>query len=118
MRPTVVDSSVWIEHLRRGNKDLVELLSEDRVLMHQLVILELACGSIPKRNAFIADLEKLPKAPDVPFSEVLQFVDRTKIYARGIGAVDATLIVSAKNSDAELLTYDRKLQTIWKSLKI
>ena len=83
------------------------------MLVHDFVILELACGSIPKRSAFLADLGRLPFAPVVSLSESLTYIEKAKLFGIGIGAVDASLIISARAIDADLFTYDRKMQSAW-----
>src|SRR3972149_2375720 len=88
----LVDSSVWIDHLRAGEPRLVELLNTGRVLAQPLVIGELACGNLKNRKAILSLLQDLPAVPVATDDEVLFFIDRHGLMARGIGYVDAHLL--------------------------
>jgi predicted nucleic acid-binding protein len=48
----LVDTSVWIDHFRRTNAGLVDLLRENRVFVHPMVVGELACGSLRQPVAY------------------------------------------------------------------
>ncbi len=109
----LVDSSVWIAHFRKGDSFLEELLRQGRVLLHDLVLLELAAGSIPHRRQTLKDLQYLPRIPMVSTAEILEFIERHRLFSKGLGAVDFTLIACAKASAADLLTYDKKLTAVW-----
>src|SRR5262245_25807532 len=105
----LADSSIWIDHLRLANPTLAGLLSKRLVLAHPFVIGELAMGSLKDRKLIIQNLSDLPAARKADDHEVLAFVERHKIYARGIGYVDAHLLASAKLTAATLWTRDRRL---------
>ena len=108
----LVDTSVWIDHLRSGNARLIELLREDSVLIHPAVIGELACGTLRKRAETLANLRLLPRAPEASLDEVLHFIDEHHLHGRGIGWVDAQLLASAALSDASLWTLDARLASV------
>lgn len=110
MRLTLIDTSVWIEHIRGANLELIQLLSNHQVLIHPMIIGELACGNIPNRELFLSDLELLPQAREVSLKEVLEFIKRHQLYEKGLGWVDMNLMASALTSNAALLTYDKKLK--------
>ena len=114
---TLVDSSLWIDHFRSKNDRLVELLRNDQVLVHAFVIGELACGNLSNRSTVIANLLQLPRAPSVADNEVLAFVQRQRLYATGIGWIDAHLAASARVAQADLLTRDRALARCWEHLR-
>jgi predicted nucleic acid-binding protein len=103
---TVVDTSVWVDHLRSGNRALVALLERDEVLTHPFVIGELACGQIRNRDEFLELLGTLPGAVVADHLDVLDFVDTHRLHGRGIGWVDAHLLASARLSHARLITLD------------
>lgn len=109
----LVDSSVWIDHLRRRDAELVALLDAGVVLCHPFVIGELACGHLPNRAGFFSELANLPSAPVAAHDEALGFLDRHALNGRGIGWVDVHLLASAYLAGrAPLLTRDKRLRAI------
>jgi len=105
----LVDTSVWVEHLRRGLPRLASLLQEGKVLIHPWVIGELACGNLRNRWEVLELLQGLPAAVVASDSEVLQLIERDRLMGRGIGYVDAHLLASAKLNHCQLWTQDRRL---------
>jgi len=106
----LVDSSVWVEHLRSGVPELVSALNRGQVLCHPFVVGELALGNLGRRADIIEDLRNLPRAPLAEENEVLAFIDRHRLHGRGIGYVDAHLLASVRlTGDAQLWTFDRRL---------
>ena len=109
----LVDSSVWIDHLRRRDAELVALLNAGVVMCHPFVIGELACGNLPNRESLLAELANLPGAPVAAHDEAMAFVDRHALTGRGIGWVDAHLLASAYLAGhAPLLTRDKRLRAV------
>lgn len=112
----LVDSSVWIAHFKKADLKLVALLEKDRVLIHSLVLSELYLGR-PKNKDFIFErLEKLPRAPDVGYPEIKHFIDQRHLTNKGIGIVDTMLLASAFLSNAEIYTFDKKLNNLAKTI--
>lgn len=107
--PQLVDTSVWIAHIRSPQAELVQLLTARCVLMHSTVIGELACGNLPMRHQFIQDLLLLPRAVEASAQEVLQLIERRRLYGKGLGWVDLQLLASASLSGSKILTYDKTL---------
>jgi predicted nucleic acid-binding protein len=106
----LVDTSIWIDHLRRADKRLQSLLHNDQVLSHPCVRLELALGSIARRDTVLADLALLPQAPVASAEELLSLVDQRKLYRRGIGLTDLHLLCSALfDRSISIWTRDRRL---------
>ena len=106
----LVDTSVWVDHLRRGDKGLVALLEEGRVLLHPFVIGEIACGILADRAETLDLLNDMPAAPCAEHHEVLAFIEQHRLYGRGIGYVDAHLLASALLMPGTALwTRDRRL---------
>ncbi len=113
----VVDTSVWVDHLRTGNAMLQRLLDRGQVLAHPFVIGELALGNLRQRVAVLGGLQGLPQATVAAEAEVLHFIERNALPGRGIGYVHAHLLASARLSgSATLWTLDRRLQAIAASL--
>ena len=108
----LVDTSVWIDHLRGGDERLVTLLNSGQVLMHPFVIGELACGNLRNRKEVLTLLKDLPKAPIATDNEVLFFIERHALMGRGIGYVDAHFLAAATlNESPRLWTRDKRLRT-------
>ncbi|MGH7731023.1 MAG: type II toxin-antitoxin system VapC family toxin [Candidatus Eiseniibacteriota bacterium] len=114
----LVDTSVWVDHLRSGSRVLVSLLQREEVLTHPFVIGELACGAIRNRAEVLAHLATLPRATMADDDELLDFVERRRLFGRGIAWIDAHLLASAVLSDARLLTLDRRLARLGANLGI
>jgi len=109
----LVDTSVWIDHLRAGDAVLSALLNDNRVLMHPFVLGELACGNLRQRGEVIALLSALPPATPAEDREVLLFIDRHTLMGRGIGYVDAHLLsAAALSAPATLWTRDKRLHAV------
>ena len=114
----LVDTSVWIDHLRTRNRKLVSLLDDDRVLVHPFIVGELACGAMRNRDQILGLLMALPMARDAHHEEVLSLVGRRRLFGRGIGWVDAHLLASAILSGARLFTLDKRLQRVAAALGV
>ncbi len=114
----LVDTSVWIEHLRRGRPTLRDLLAEGRVLTHPFVIGELACGHIRNRDEILTLVQALPHAKEAEHREVLLLLEQQSLPGRGLGWVDVHLLASALITRCGLLTLDRRLKGIARELSI
>ena len=115
----LVDTSVWIDHLRAGDKQLADLLNSSQVLAHPFVIGELACGNLHKRDDVLKLLNNLPRAPLVSQEEVLHFVKCNKLMGQGIGFIDVHLLASTALADATTIwTRDKRLQRTARKLKL
>jgi predicted nucleic acid-binding protein len=117
--PVLLDTSVWIDHLRSGDALVTQLLEAGEVLTHAFVIGELALGHLSKRKEILGLLGALPRAPIATAEEVLVFIDRHRLAGRGIGYVDAHLLASAfLHPGLRLLTRDRRLHEAANSLRV
>lgn len=105
----LVDTSVWIDHLRRGNHQLGHLLLEDKVLTHPFVVGELACGNLRNRGELLGLLNALPQAQVAEHAEVHRLIEQRKLSGRGLGWVDMHLLASALLTRCRLFTLDRQL---------
>ena len=109
----LVDTSVWVDHLRRGDPGLVELLERAAVVMHPFVVGEIACGSLRDRESILELLQDLPAAVVADSDEVLQFIERRALYGKGIGYVDVHLLASVTLTEgARVWTRDMKLHRL------
>lgn len=106
----LVDTSVWVQHFRRGNDALRALLNDGRVFCHPFVIGELACGTMRNRQQILSLLQSLPQTLPAQHEEVLYLLDSRRLYGQGVGWIDAHLLSSALLSDARLWTLDRTLR--------
>ena len=107
----LVDTSVWINHLRRGDRVLAAALESGEVVCHDFVIGELACGRLSARAEILELLEALPRAPVVEHAEAISFVERNDLAGIGIGWIDAHLLASARLAALELWTRDARLRS-------
>ncbi|MCL4681682.1 MAG: type II toxin-antitoxin system VapC family toxin [Rhodocyclaceae bacterium] len=112
----VVDTSIWVDHLRAGDAHLTGLLERDAVACHELVIGEIACGNLKKRKEVLGALSLLPRCEPASHDEVLFFIERHKLMGRGIGYIDACLLASATLAHARLWTRDKRLADLAASL--
>ncbi len=108
----LVDTSVWVEHLRHGLPRLATFLQEGEVLIHPWVIGELACGTLRNRSEVLELLQGLPTATVASDAEVLLLIERDRLMGRGIGYVDAHLLASARLNHCRLWTQDRRLAAV------
>ena len=104
-----MDTSVWVDHLRKGNARLTALLDDGLVLVHPFVLGELALGRMKRRAEVLGLLDEMPRAEAANHEEALEFVDRHGLAGSGVGWVDVHLLVSAALTGASLWTLDRRL---------
>lgn len=109
----LVDTSVWVDHLRRGAPALAAALERGSVLMHPFVLGELACGNLKNRRAVLGLLGELPGAPVATDPEVLDFIERRALMGRGMGYIDVHLLASAALAGTvRLWTRDKRLAAV------
>jgi predicted nucleic acid-binding protein len=114
----LVDTSVWIHHLRTGDRLLEKLLLDGEVVCHPHIIGELACGNLKNRKEILSLLQALPTAPQIGFDEYLYFIEQNQMSGRGIGFVDIHLLASAKLARVKLWTTDRRSKKAAVDLKL
>jgi len=106
----LVDSSVWIDHLRYGDIELTRLLNAGQVQTHRFVIGELALGSLQNRHIVLSTLQNLPQVTVASDDEVLHFIETHSLFGTGIGYIDAHLLAAVRLSPGMLLwTRDKRL---------
>lgn len=106
----LVDTSVWVDHLRRGDARLVDLLNRGMVLMHPFIVGEIALGSLTDRALIIESMHALPAAAVAEEAEVLTLIESRALHGGGIGYVDAHLLASVVlMPGTQLWTRDKKL---------
>ena len=108
----LVDTSVWVDHLRRSDAALVTALTAGQVLMHPFVIGEIALGSLRQRRLVLTMLRDLPSAFVASDEETMDFIELHRLAGRGIGYVDAHLLASTRLSAAPLWTRDKRLRAL------
>lgn len=115
----LVDTSVWVDHLRAADERLADLLMADQVLAHPFVIGELALGNLSSRESILDSLAKLPQPAVADHEETLTLIARHQLFGSGIGYGDAALLASVKLTPGCLLwTRDRRLGEAANRLKI
>jgi predicted nucleic acid-binding protein len=105
----LVDTSVWVAHLRHGEPRLARYLAEGLVLMHPWVRGELACGSMKKRESILSDLQALDAPQIATDLEVLTLIEQRTLWGCGLGWIDVHLLVSSLLSGCRLWTLDKRL---------
>ncbi len=108
--PVLADSSIWIDHINKGDALLAELLKQKRVVLHPMVLGEIAMGSLRQRKVILEELRQLPIVSSASNAEVMAMVEWHDLHNRGIGFVDAHLLASVHLAqNAKLLTTDKRL---------
>jgi len=114
----LVDTSVWVSHLREGDVGLEKLLNDGEVVCHPFIVGELACGNLRKRNEILIYLQSLPIAILAEDGEVLKFIENHQLMGKGLGYIDVHLIAAAVLTDVPLWTFDKTLEKITKKIGI
>jgi hypothetical protein len=109
----LVDTSIWIDHLRKNEAGMWRLLRTGQVLSHPLVVGELAMGSFKRRDLLLSELSDLPQAKVAEDDEVLHFISRHALFGLGIGYIDAHLLAAVRlMPGTSLWTRDKRLSEI------
>ena len=106
----LVDTSVWIDHLRSKSRTLAGLLEAGAVYTHPFVIGELACGNLSRRSEILEALAALPAAPLVEHETTIRLIERDQLAGKGLGWVDVYLLASAQRGNLTLWTLDKRLR--------
>jgi predicted nucleic acid-binding protein len=115
----LADTSIWIDHLRSGNKEMRTRLNQGQIVIHPAIIAELALGSLQDRTKTLALLDRLPQVRVAQLSEVRRMIEVRRLYSLGIGLTDAHLIASVFiNPSTPLWTKDRRLRKAAEGLGI
>ncbi len=115
----LVDTSVWIDHLRSPELVLQEQLNGNKVLTHPIVVGELACGNLANRRTFLRNLDALPKIMEGTHQDIRDFIEAEKLMGRGIGLMDAHLLYSVLQQKGSLLwTRDKNLCQLAQELAV
>ena len=114
----LLDTSVWVDHLRGGDSLVVKVLESGQVAVHSFVIGELACGNLKARARVVDLLQALPRLAMATDDEVLYFIERHKLMGRGIGYVDAHLLAASAIGGSLLWTRDKRLRAIATELEV
>lgn len=115
----LVDTSVWVDHLRKRNLALVRQLDAGEILVHPFVIGELALGHLEPRGLILNTLLRMPQAIVASDDEVLSLIDRDRLFGFGIGYVDAHLLAATRlTAGASLWTRDKRLRSVAESLSV
>jgi hypothetical protein len=115
----LIDTSVWVDHLRGGDATVAALLDAGRVLAHPFVVGELALGKLRQRREILSALRDLPQATAATDAEMLLFIERHALAGLGIGYVDAHLLATARlTAGSALWTRDRRLSGVARRLEL
>ena len=109
----LVDTSIWIDHLRSKDDVLVERLNQQEVLIHSHVIGELALGYLSPRAEILSMLQDIPQATVADENEVLHLIEKAEVFGTGIGYIDAHLLAATRlRPGTRLWTRDRRLAAV------
>ena len=114
----LVDTSVWVSHLRHGNGDLQKLLNDGEVVCHPFIVGELACGNLKNRHEILTYLQSLPMTILAEDEEVLKFIENNQLMGKGLGYIDVHLIASAVLTSVLLWTLDKTLDKFTEKIGI
>lgn len=114
----LVDTSVWVAHLKTGSIGLEAVLNDSYVICHPFIIGELACGNLKNRSEILSLLQALPSAAIVEHEEVLRFIDNYQLIGKGLGYIDMHLLASAILTHVPLWTLDKRLKDASSTLGI
>jgi predicted nucleic acid-binding protein len=114
----LVDTSVWVDHLRHSNSRLQSLLHGNEVTMHPFVLGELACGTLKNRAEILRHMRSLPAAVLPEHDEVMALVEAKRLWGLGLGWIDVHLLASAMLSGANIWTFDKALSMAAEKLKV
>jgi predicted nucleic acid-binding protein len=114
----LVDTSVWVDHLRRRNVTLTGLLEQAQVWTHSFVVGELACGNLAQRAKILGSLAALPHAPVATHDEALAFLETHRLMGQGLGWIDVHLLASAKLAKLPFWTMDKRLAAVATDLQL
>jgi len=108
----LVDTSVWVSHLREGNTTLERLLNDGDVVCHPFIVGELACGNLKNRAEILSLLQALPMSIQAEHDEVIEFIENNRLMGKGLGYIDVHLITSAVLTGVPIWTLDKTLDEI------
>lgn len=108
----LVDTSVWVAHLRQGVIGLEALLNEARAVCHPFIIGELACGNLQNRSEILDLLQALPQAIRAEHEEVMQFIENHRLMGKGLGYIDLHLLAAALLTKIPFWTLDERLNEV------
>lgn len=114
----LVDTSVWVSHLRDGNAELARLLNDGQVMCHPFIIGELACFNIKNRSDVLSLLRLLPVIAQAGHREALHFIEQNQLMGKGLGYVDIHLSASARLAGVSIWTLDQRLDRVNRQLKL
>jgi predicted nucleic acid-binding protein len=109
----LADTSVWIDHLRTGNPRMQGLLDSEQIVMHPMIVAELALGSLRQRAKTLAELDGLLEVKTAQLSEVRRMIEVRRLYGKGIRLIDAHLVASCLIAPGtQLWTRDTALRSV------
>jgi len=114
----LVDTSVWISHLRRHNQRLDDLLGFELIFCHPFIIGEISCGNLKNRPSILSLLAQLPKPPIIMHQEVLDFIEQHRLMGLGLGFIDVHLLASCQIAGLSLWTEDKSLHKVAQHLRL
>jgi predicted nucleic acid-binding protein len=107
----LADSCIWIDHINDGDAELAMLLRRRRIVLHPMIVGEVALGSLANRHSVLEELNALPQAKLTAHGEVMAMIEWLKLFSCGLGYVDAHLLAAVRHlPDGKIWTRDNKLR--------
>ena len=115
----LADTSVWVDHLRRNDPQMANLLLAGQIAMHPFIVAEIALGSLRNRHKILAEMDALREVRVAGLDEVRHMIEAHSLYSKGIGLTDAHLIASCLlTPGTQLWTRDSNLKQVARALKV
>jgi len=114
----LVDTSVWVSHLRKGNTTLERLLNDGDVVCHPFIVGELACGNLKNRTEILSFLQALSMSIQAEYDEVMKFIENNQLMGKGLGYIDVHLLAAASLTGVPIWTLDKKLDDVSQRMRL
>ena len=114
----LVDTSVWVGHLRKGDTGLETLLNDGEVVCHPFIIGEIACGTIKNRTTILSLLQALPVIIQADNRKVMDFIESDNLMGKGLGYIDIHLLASAVLTSVLVWTHDKALNEVASEMRL
>ena len=114
----LADTSIWVDHFKKRDRKILDILEQRQILTHPFVIGEIMLGQFADRlliRELFLNLESSAIASQI---EILKFIEAEKLFGRGVGLIDVHLLASARLSSAKLLTHDKRLHEVASELRL
>jgi predicted nucleic acid-binding protein len=115
----LVETSIWVDHLRSRDARLARLLDDHQISTHPFVVGELAVGNLRNRDEILLMLNSLPVTAVASHDEALRFISNFSLAGRGLGYIDVHLLAAVSlTPETSLWSKDQRLRAVAEHLSI